>query len=316
MMSEARGIGRRACIRLWAAWAASDEPAAGTLPDMDGRAEDRLDVAGEMLEEARRIVEAARSHSLQARLVGGLAVRSLCRGAPLCDRPARDIDLVAPHEQLKALLTVFADLGYAENTYVRLASGGHATQFFRECRHERDGRRAHVDDRVDLYLDDFRLHHRVPLRERLGLTDFSVPAGDVLLVKLQRSSPDDDDLRDMLALLSGLRTGDDDEPETIDAGYVARTCARDWGLHHDVARNLERCRLNLDRSGLPPAEAARARDTIARLETALERAAKSLRWRLRSVMGEALPWSDVVDDRDGQHIAVRERVATHRGDGA
>ena len=281
---------------------------------MDGHTHEWPNVSREMLEEARRIVEAARSRALQVRLIGGLAVRSLCRGAPLSARPTRDIDLVAPHEQLKQLLAVFATLGYEENTYVRLASGGHTTQFFRECRHERDGLRAHVDDRVDLYLDDFHLHHRIPLRARLALSDFSLPAGDVLLVKLQRSSPDEDDLRDMLALLSSLRTGDGDEPRTVDADYVGRTCARDWGLHRDVARNLERCSLNLEQWGLSPPETARAVANIADLRTALSQAPKSLRWRLRSLVGEALPWSDVVDDRDGQRIGLRERVATHLGD--
>jgi hypothetical protein len=165
-----------------------------------------------MLEEARRIVEAARRQSVRARLIGGLAVRAHCPGTPLCDRPARDIDLVVPHEHLKRLLAVLADLGYEENVHVSLASGGHAAQFFRACRHEQDGTKVHVDDRVDVYLDDFHPHHRIPLRGRLALADFALPPSDVLLIKLQRSSPDDDDLRDMLALLTSPRVDEMKRP--------------------------------------------------------------------------------------------------------
>ena len=47
----------------------------------------------------------------------------------------------------------------------------------------RDGSRRHDDDRVDVYLDTFRLHHQIPLRRRLTLEPYTVPAADVLLVE-------------------------------------------------------------------------------------------------------------------------------------
>lgn len=71
----------------------------------------------------------------------------------------------------------------------------------------------------------------------------------------------------------------------------------------------------MQRLALSPAEKTRVERNIVRLQTALDGAAKTLRWRLRSLAGEALPWSDVVDDRDGQRIGLRERLPADADDG-
>ncbi len=48
------------------------------------------------------------------------------------------------------------------------------------------------------------------------------------------------DLRDVLTLLKDLEIADDEAPGVIGLRYLAARCARDWGLHHDVERNLDR----------------------------------------------------------------------------
>ena len=53
-------------------------------------------VRDEMLDEGRRIVDAARSEGLTLRLLGGLAVREHCRDAELCERDYSDLDMVGP----------------------------------------------------------------------------------------------------------------------------------------------------------------------------------------------------------------------------
>jgi hypothetical protein len=52
-----------------------------------------------MLDEARRIVGAARHCGLTLRLIGGLAVRKQCRSADLAVQRRRDVDLDAPMRQ-------------------------------------------------------------------------------------------------------------------------------------------------------------------------------------------------------------------------
>ena len=66
----------------------------------------------------------------------------------------------------------------------------------------------------------------------------------MLLVKLQRTQAEPDDLRDMLGVLeSAAALGDQTTaPAILNLDYLARLCAADWGLCHDVERNLARCR--------------------------------------------------------------------------
>ncbi len=261
-----------------------------------------------MLEEARRIVDAARRRDLTLRLIGGLAVREQCRGADLAARRYRDIDLVCLRAEFKQVVSLLTDRGFAENGHYRLASSGQMAQFFRPCVHRDDGRSQHVDDRIDVFVDTFRLDHQIALKERLGFEDYTAPASDVLLVKLQRAAVNEDDLGDIVALLRHLPLIDRDAPGAVNVRYIARLCAHDWGLHHDVTRNLERCRAHL--SHLEPDAGARGRvsGALEELQAALRIAPKGLRWRVRSLFGEALPWHDTVDERDGVRIGRLEGV--------
>ena len=53
-------------------------------------------VRHEMWDEARQLIDAARSESLTLRLLGGLGVREHCRTFELCERDYSDLDMVAP----------------------------------------------------------------------------------------------------------------------------------------------------------------------------------------------------------------------------
>jgi hypothetical protein len=262
-----------------------------------------------MVAEAHQIIDAARDKGTALRLVGGLAVREHCHATRFCERSYRDIDLVGLSRSAKAAAIVLGDLGWDENRQVNMATMGRKRQFFRPCRHAVGSGRVHEDDRVDLYLDAFRLHHTIDLRSRLELEPYTVSTSDALLVKLQRVRLDDDDLRDAVSILDDAATiGFDDAPDGINVRYVASLCARDWGLHHDVALNLARCRLALDSLGLGREGHVRVRQRLEMLEQALAEAPKTRRWRLRARVGERLAWHEPVDDVEGVYFSLGERI--------
>ena len=91
-------------------------------------------------------------------------MRAHCAAPVLCERPCRDIDLVAPRRAGRAVGALLDGLGWTENRQVAMAAVGRKRQFFRGCRHATSAGNAHVDDRIDLYLDAFRLHHTIDLR--------------------------------------------------------------------------------------------------------------------------------------------------------
>lgn len=271
---------------------------------------ERTEFAGvpdEMLAEARQIVGRAATEGVVLRLVGSLAVLATSPDRSFARRPIRDIDLVGLRRQAKRVATPLGVLGYQENRHVRFATAGQVLQFFRRCHHlTDDGHTAHDDDRIDVYLDAFRLDHEITLKDRLPGGADTVPAADVLLIKLQRATPSYEDLRDVVALLKDLRLDRRDEPGVVNLDYLARLCSRDWCLHHDVTGSLHRCRENLLEFGLNRGEQARVAAALDEIETAIAGLPKSLRWRLRSLPGERLPWTDGVDEREGQRLGLLE----------
>lgn len=266
-----------------------------------------------MLDEALDLVDAARADGVDVRIVGGLAVLALCDDPARCRRDHRDLDLVASRRQAGRLLRTLGRLGYEENRHVRLASSGALLQVYRACTHaDARGRTVHVDDRVDVYLDEFRLHHALRLRRRLGREAYTLAPSDVLLAKLLRTHMSESDVGDVAGLLLDAPLADDESPGAIGTRYVARTCAQDWGLYHDVSANLARVATEADALGLEATDVEAVRAACSLLLAALKAARKGLRWRARALVGERLPWYDAVDENDGRRIGLRERPVSTR----
>ena len=257
-------------------------------------------VRHEMLDEGRRLVDAARAEGLTLRLLGGLAVREHCRTLELCERDYSDLDMVAPAKQARRLAALFAGFGYAENMDVRTATVNAELQFVRPCEHGGGPGpgSAHADDHIDVFLDTFRMDHDIALARRLEIEPYTVSLSDLLLTKLQIFRLNEKDLRDIVTLLGEVEVGEDDVPGQINGRYIGRLCAEDWGLFYDVAINLARVN---DRAGtfdLSAAQVACVRRAVTRLITAIDGAPKSLRWRLRARVGTRKTWHNEPDGQE------------------
>jgi hypothetical protein len=148
--------------------------------------------------------------------------------------------------------------------------------------------------RVDVFVGDFRMCHRVPLRGRLTIDAETIPLAELLLTKLQAVQPEDKDLGDALALLHAHPVGDGDG-DTINAVRVAALCAADWGLWRTVTRTLAACRAHARRLGV----AGPASDRIDVLARRIDAAPKSRGWRLRGIVGERRRWYAVPEEPAG-----------------
>ena len=259
-----------------------------------------LATRADMIAEAKRIIDAAREQGVVLRLLGGLAVRFHCDSLDFCERDHGDIDLVGLRRDAERIADLIIGLGFQEVVHVRLATEGRQLQFSRECRHKDEWARygRHDDDHIDVFLDTFKMDHAVDLTGRLGLDDYTVSVSDVLVTKLQMANLEEKDERDIFTLLKDLEFGTGDDPRAVDVAYVARLCARDWGLFHDVELNLARLRERLDAYALHPVELDRVRVRLSHLEEAITAQPKSRAWRLRAVVGTHRPWHNTVEEQD------------------
>jgi hypothetical protein len=147
---------------------------------------------------------------------------------------------------------------------------------------------------------------QVPATVTGGVWSYDFSPFDITLTTTVSASVNDDDLGDIVALLRDLPLVDHDAPGAVNVRYIARLCAHDWGLHHDVTRNLELCRAHLARLQLADDARRRVRAALDEMQAALRGTPKSPRWRVRSFFGEAFPWHDTVDEREGVRIGHLE----------
>ena len=276
------------------------------------------------------MIEAARRHGARLRLTGGLAVRRYVTDLDFMEREFSDIDLVGLSDESARIARAFEDLGYEENRHVSQATAGAQLQYLPRA-HLLESR-AHMlkrprplgpanvtnvaGDHVDVFLDVMRMDHDVDVRDRLDMDPYAIPPTDILLSKLQIGEIADKDVHDVVALLKDVplgEPGDSDAGDTprlpgssdgqaIDTSRLARLCARDWGLYHDVIANLDLAAARLGEYRLPDADEARVRGAAVRLRAAVVAHDKSLRWRLRARVGTRLAWRREVEEREGSPV--------------
>ncbi len=140
--------------------------------------------------------------------------------------------------------------------------------------------------RIDIFVDSFRMCHTIDLRRRLEIDASTLTLADLLLTKLQIVKLTDKDVRDIAVLMLDHPLTDTDEG--INVRYLASVTAADWGLYHTVERSLASAEENLP--ALDVEEQTVIATRIARLRRDLTTAPKSIRWQLRSRVGERLPW--------------------------
>jgi hypothetical protein len=262
-----------------------------------------LSARGAMVTEAYRLIDEARARGIVLRLFGGLAVRTHCELAYVCERDYSDIDLIGRRRQVKEILRLFEALGFEENMDVRVGSDYQELQFKRPCAHADEERHyfLHPDDHVDVFLDAFHMDHRLPLGDRLELEDYTVSLSDLVLTKLQTAHIDEKDERDLVSLLGQSPLGESDERGVVNVSYIARLCAADWGLCYDVLAAITRMRdVFGQRSDLDTDLLERARSALDRLGAAIEAEPKSTKWKLRARIGTRKQWHNDVEEQDAE----------------
>jgi hypothetical protein len=241
----------------------------------------REQTSPDIVAEGERLVRIASGSGLTLRLLGGIAIRLRCPSStqPPFSRNYGDLDFAAPARTGRAVATLLESAGYRGDRRFNALHGHKRLRFLA----------AERDWHVDIFLGTFDMCHSLDLESRLQLDCPTLPLADLLLTKLQVVKLNRKDALDILALLSDHEVA---EPAPgrrgIDGARVAAICAEDWGWHTTVSENLQK----VEAVGLGLGGEARERATraIHRLRSAITEAPKSLRWRLRSVIGRRMAW--------------------------
>jgi hypothetical protein len=155
----------------------------------------------EVLAKMNRLVNAAEARNIQIRAIGGLAVQAHNKSShPLFIREFADLDFVVAKKQRRDFESFMPGAGYSPDKQFNVLNGSE--------------RQIYVDDKtgmkVDIFVGDFEMCHKIPLEERLKFDPVTIPLAELFLSKAQIVELNHKDMLDLTSILFNNETGDDD----------------------------------------------------------------------------------------------------------
>jgi hypothetical protein len=239
-----------------------------------------------LVAEGRRLVAEAAARGLALRLLGGVAIwlRASDPARAAFGRDYPDLDLAARKKQSRALRDLLEQEGYEPERVFNAAHGAKRLLF-------------HAPDRsyhIDVFLDEFEMSHRLDLSERLVAEEWTLPAAELLLTKLQVAELNRKDASDVVMLLYDHELAESDGRRQLNARWVAELCGSDWGLYTTVADNLAKIEALLPELLLGERELVSSR--LAELRRRLETGPKTPGWKLRAKVGRRVRWYELPEE--------------------
>src|SRR5262245_38584688 len=243
---------------------------------MDGRFAD----PAPFVEQAHRILGQARERQVTLRLLGAIAFHICCPNFNYIQRETgrvfTDIDFMGYFKQMREVERLFKELGYSEDRRIKSVPGLRRSIFF------------HADQpwHFDIFYDVLEFSHEIDLRGRLELEYPTISLCDLLLEKMQIARINEKDIIDCLMLLREHELAGPGN-SGLDADHFARSCKADWGLWNTVTANLAKLDELADRYDVLDADdRCIIRERLHRIRSRIDKEPATLRWRLRSRLGE------------------------------
>jgi len=238
----------------------------------------------DIFEEADRILAEAAKSGVKLKLIGGLAVRYHCHDSShlLSTRSYPDIDLVGHRHQSSEIKKLFSFLGYSPRVRFN-AIYGQRRLIFNDLERNR---------RVDVFLDVFEMCHTLDLKDAVDAPGEVLGVTYLLMTKLQIVEATEKDILDTICLLLKHDVVEKNGGEAISVQEICKLTSDDWGLYKTFTKSLGKVRKVLPEY-LNGVELTETDKRIDLLLSRIEGGPKSLRWKLRSLIGVKVQWYEL-----------------------
>jgi hypothetical protein len=252
------------------------------------------------IKDALRIIEEGEKSKVTLRLLGALAVK--IHSYEYSDLHVRlkrlgdekqaftDIDLMAySKERVKVRKLMEDTLGFEHSRNFMLMHGKERLLYY------------HPEGlyHVDIFFDKLRFSHDIyfgssPEKGRLRLDFPTISLTDLFLEKLQIHEINEKDIKDIIVLLRAHEIGQMDQKEVINAKYVAKILADDWGFWYDAKMNLHKVRSFTDdyqaKGILTSEDSTDIYDKTNRIIAFIDAEPKTKKWKKREKKGTGREW--------------------------
>ncbi len=258
------------------------------------------------IDEVYRIVGEAEKKGIILRVIGAVAVRihskefeelhirlgRLGEGKPSFS----DLDFVGYSKQRKEIERFFEkDIGFIPDKWINAYFGHKRLIFY----HPKGWFHS------DVFFDALEFSHDIyfgkkPGQGRLDVDSPTIPLEELFLEKTQIHDINEKDIKDLIVLLRAHEVGENDDREVINAKYIAKILADDWGFWYDVKENLKKVKIfakkYLDQGKLNQED---YEDVIRKIDIILdyiEKEPKTKRWQKRAKVGTKKIWWRPVEE--------------------
>jgi hypothetical protein len=247
--------------------------------------------AADPLTDAMTVAQGAADAGVGLKLLGGLAVRVVCPDYPPRLRRDQDMDFACLSKERKKVAAHLEQAGCQPDKRFNNLNGDRQMYFT-----------APSGRPIDVMVDKLTMCHTLDFRPSFTKLPFTVDAVDLLLSKLQIVELNEKDARDIVQLLSCLPVGpaSDGAGPSVDSARFGQVLGADWGWWRTVTGNLDKLPAlltenpQLAQPGMPydPVEQA------AGLRNLADEAPKSMKWRVRSGVGDKVRWYELPEEVD------------------
>ena len=154
----------------------------------------------------------------------------------------------------------------------------------------------------DVFLDRLSMNHVIEWKGRLECDYPTIPLAELFLEKTQivggpkRLGLGEKDAKDVICMLLEHDVGTTDK-ETINVKVIAKTLAKDWGFYYTVTRNIGFIRDKwLKQLNIPEEYQKIVLEKLDKIQEAIEKEPKSLKWKLRARIGPSKKWYNEVEE--------------------
>jgi hypothetical protein len=234
-------------------------------------------------------VEAASAAGVPLKLIGGQAIRYLTPDYPPRVRNDQDMDFASVSTAKNDVIAFLDGRGFLGDRRFNVMHGQRQMYFTTP-----DGLTS-----VDVIVDRLFMCHELVFKERIARMPVTIDVTDLLLTKLQVVEQNEKDVQDIVYMLCAFDVKEGDEPGTIGLARFGEVIRDDWGWWRTVTGNLDRVvdLVRGDLARLVPAGAAHdPAEQASALRTFADTVSKSLRWKVRSRVGERVQWYELPEE--------------------
>ena len=242
-------------------------------------------------DEARRLVDEANADGITLRVMGATAIKMHCpRFSQLLESMAReisDIDFMALSSDRDRIVQFLLKMGYQFNRRRLMVM----RYFGRYIFDDPSNRRV-----ADVFFDQLEMCHTIDFRGRLKVDYPTISLADLLLEKLQIVKITEKDLKDCMVLLREHDVSGSDD-DCINNVYISDLLSKDWGFYYTSNLNLTRIAESLKQySALQESDISDIASKIKALQEQIEKAPKSMGWKMRAKIGPRQQWYRDVEE--------------------